>query len=95
MNGCLALRADLKDYIVDVWGATIFGHNAYEAIVDIPKPVNLWEVANGISDIFKVRVDTRRYYFTSADVDTAIANGGVIELTKAQVLSRIQDKLSE
>ena len=90
-----SIRPKLKDYLVRDWGASIVSHTTFTATVDIPKPVDLREVKAGISDIFKERVSICRYYFSSSDVDFAVANGGLVELTKAQVLSRIIDRFKE
>ncbi len=37
----------------------------------------------------------RQFYISEADVDTVLALGGEITLTKAQLLSKFQNKLSE
>ena len=89
------IKPKIQDYLVNEWGCTIVNYDGFQAVVDIPKPVDLLEVKAGLMDIFKERVDLRRYYFSSADVDLASANGGLIELTKAQVLNRIKNKMDE
>ncbi len=89
------LRADLKDFIVDEYGASIVSHSTTEAVLDVPKPINLADAKYDLYDRFGDIFRKRRYYFTEADVDTAIANGGIIELTKSQVLARIKNRLDE
>jgi len=89
------LRADLKDHLVTVWGASIFSYDANEAVVDIPKPVSLLAVQADIYDIFSERVDTRFYYFSEPDVDLALSQGGYIEMTRQQALNRIKSKLDD
>lgn len=89
------LRAELKDDLVQTWGISIVSYDNYTVVFDIPKPVNLQMLKAHVYDIFSERVDTRLYYFSSDDVDLALANGGFIELTKQQVLNRIKNKLDE
>jgi len=89
------LRAELKTYIQDTYGAIVVSYEAYEVVVDIPKPVVLAEVKADIHDKFDEVVDHRIFYFDGAAVDYAIAQGGLVELTKAQVLAMIRNKLDE
>lgn len=90
-----SLRSGMKDYITTHWGANIVSYDNNEVIVDIPKPVDLAELKADAYDKFTERIDTRFYYFSSADVDLALANDGYMELTKQQVLNRIICKLDE
>ncbi len=88
-----SLSFGLGNYLRNTWKATLISYSDTEAVIDILKPVDLQKVKAGMSDLFKSRVSTRRYYFSSADVDTAVASGGLVELTRTQVLSRIKDGL--
>ncbi len=89
------IKSELKNMIVNDYSAAIVSYDDFEAIVDIPKPVDLQAVKNDVHDLFNERIDTRFYYFTEVDVALAEANGGVIQLTKKQVLNRIKSKLDE
>ncbi len=89
------LKARLKTDLVRNWGVSIVSYENYEVVFDIPKPVDLQALKAHVYDVFSERVDTRFYYFSSEDVDLALAQGGYIELTKAQVLNRIKNKLDE
>lgn len=89
------IKFGLKQYMILNWGVSLVSHNNFQVIFDIAKPVNLQKVKEEINDKFDEMVDSRVYYFTNADVDLALANGGIIELTKQQVLSRIKSKLDE
>lgn len=97
------IRTAMKTYIVDTYGAVLFSHDGHEAVVDIPKPLEQHGVAvtipamkADIHDKFSEYVAHRRFRFTSADVDYALAQpGGIIERTKSQVLAMIKDMLDE
>jgi len=89
------LRADLKDHIITNYGASVFSYDGNEAVVDIPKPVDLQALRADIYDIFSERVDTRMYYFSEEDVDLALSLGGHIEMTRQQALNRIKSKLDD
>ena len=87
-----AMRQEIKGYLTDKWNIEIFSSNNDEVVFDIPKPVDLQELKDDLLDKFEEAVDVRKYHFTVEDVDTALANGGVIEMTKAQVLNRIVNR---
>ena len=103
------VRAELKTYIRDAYGASIFSYDDYEAVVDVPKPltmfpgmpliersVTLQELKDDIHDKFTEVIDHRFYYFESTDVDYALTQpGGIVERTKAQVLAMIKSKLDD
>lgn len=89
------LRADMKDAFVLIWGLSIVNYDNYQITFDVAKPINLQELKDDFHDVYAERFKTKHYYFTDADVDLALAQGGVIELTKAQVLNRIKSRLNE
>ena len=37
----------------------------------------------------------RKYYFEESDVDIAIAQGGIVTLTKQQLLAKVKNKMDE
>ncbi len=90
-----SLKPIMKEYIQNLWFATIIFYDAYTVIFDVAKPVDLQNMKEDVLDIFANVVNTRFHYFSDADVDTALANGGYMEMTKAQVLNRIKSKLDE
>jgi hypothetical protein len=43
----------------------------------------------------ETKVKNKRYYFAAADVDAAIAAGGRVSYTRAQVIPKLQDRIAE
>lgn len=89
------IRSEMKDHIIREWDASVVSYDDNQAIVDIPKPVDLLALKADIYDIFSERIDTRFHYFSEADVDLALAQAGYIEMTKQQAFNRIKSKLDE
>ena len=89
----MVLRSDLKVYITSQVGVSIVDWSLTHVTVDIAKPADLQAMKADLFDVFAEQFAVRRYYFSDADIDLAVANG-FIELTKAQVLSRIVDGLA-
>ena len=88
-------------------GTTVVNFTSSSMTVKIPKN-GVYQTANELSaldylkllksdfsDVFKVRLKAKRYYVASADVDQIISAGGFMQITKAQALTKIIDKLSE
>ena len=90
-----SVRKGVRDYLVGTYQASIHEYGDDYAIVDIPKPADLLEIRDGLLDLFQERYAMRRYYFGSADVDLALSQGGIIELTRTQALNKINDRLAE
>ena len=90
------IKLEMRDLLVNDWGATIVSFNSTTAtaVVDIPNPPNDdWQaLRNDLLDKFEEVVDRRRYVFSPAEVDIAIANGGRMTITTAQALARIVDR---
>ena len=61
--------------------------------------INRSDIFTKFKEDVKLRLENnycrRKYYFTSAQVDTVIAAGGVITLTKTQLLNALKNKLDE
>jgi len=97
------IRADLKNYIVESYGAQVHRYDLYEAVIDIPKPLTingdpttLQGLRDDVHDKFSEMVDSRFYYFSESDVDYALSQpGGIVERTKAQVVAMINSKLDD
>ncbi len=90
------IRSDLKTFIKDNFSGSIVNFSFEHATIDIPKPVDLADLKAQVLDLFEVRVDTRIYHFSNTDVDWALAQpDGIAEMTKAEVLSRIINKLDD
>ena len=90
-----SVKIAVRDYLQNTWNASIRDYGDDYAVVDIPKPVDLLQVRAGLHDVFHARFAMRRYYFSSDDVDYALSQGGVIELTRDQALSHVKDRLAE
>jgi hypothetical protein len=54
----------------------------------------LAEVRAELKDMFSAYITLRRYYFSSADMDYAVSQGGIVELTAAQTKNRMIDNLA-
>jgi len=108
--GKAELKSKMQDHINNspYWeGSEVVAFTTISMTVNIPKN-GPYQTAHGLdnidylkllksdfSDIFKARLNIRRYHFSEADVDQVIAGGGAITLTKAQALSKIIDRLEE
>lgn len=88
-----AMKANMQDWAQNRWNATVVAFTSDSMTVDIPKPVDLAAMKLDFADYFDTTLGPRRYHFSAADVNTALANGGKITLTKAQALARVIDKL--
>jgi hypothetical protein len=104
------MKTEMVDLIEngEYWeGCSVFKVKIDYITIDIPKN-GVYQTASGLSDfdylkllksdfsdVFRARLDVSRYHFSDADVDTVIADGGTIELTKLQALNRVLDKLED
>lgn len=96
------VKQAMRDYIVSNYNATLiaFDQSQVSATFDIPNPVGqtwpefLQQARASILDAFEQQVSTNRYRFSDADVALAVAAGGSMELTTAQALARIIDRLA-
>jgi len=93
LGGGFKLKA--KEYLEDVWGATFVSWTPPNgpAVFEVSDNINLQEMKDDVLDKMEEKLGPR-YHFSSADVDTAIAAGGLIQLTKAQALNRIVDRIT-
>jgi hypothetical protein len=92
------IKHGIKTYLVERWDSAVVSYEDYEAVVDIPKVggvLDLAEVKADIMDKFQERFLKRMHYFTESDVDWAIAQGGYVEITKQQALTKIRSKLDD
>ena len=88
------LKQEIRDLLVDDYAATIVSYTpaTATAIVDIPNTDWAALKAN-LKDIFEQHyID--RYVFSESDVDLALANGGIVTITKTAALARIMDRLA-
>jgi len=85
-------REQIENYL-NQYGGFVTSASTNEVIFTLPKTTDIEQfkknVTEKIIDVYK----KRRFYFDPDDVDTAIAAGGFIELTKTQLLNKIKDKL--
>ena len=86
-------KADTKAYLEDIWGATFTSWTAPNgpATFEVEDATDLNDLKADILDKFDNKLGPR-YIFSSADVDTAVTNGGTITVTKAQAEARIIDR---
>jgi len=109
--GKAELKDKMQDHVnggSQYWeGCQAVGFTSNSMTVNIPKD-GPYQTAHGLdnidflkllksdfSDIFRTRLNVRRYHFSEADVDQVIADGGAITLTRAQALNRIIDRLEQ
>lgn len=88
-----AFRQDARDYLVETYGAVLVSYTPAQgqAVFDIPNTD--WAALRAdMLDLFEEQLDSRRYYFEPADVDTVAANGGLITLTKSVAVAKLVDK---
>ncbi len=85
------LRLQMKTHLEDQWGAAIVSYNSTQAVFNVPADTDLAALKADILDEFEEQVGPR-WLFSSADVDTALAAGGFVEVTKAQAQARIVDR---
>ena len=104
------LKAGMQDHVTttEYWeGTSVVSFTSSSMTVKIPKN-GVYQTAEGLSnldylkllksdfsDVFKTFLKIRRYHFSGAGVDTVIAQGGSITITKAQALNNIIDRLDE
>jgi len=69
---------------------------AYDSVTyKLAKPADLPALKAKFADAFDTRFHARLLYATEAEVDTIIALGGEVEVTKAQFLTRLKNKLDD
>jgi len=78
-------------------GGTVISHDTENGIIvyDIGRADVLNRFKQEVKERISWTVYRRRYYFLEADVDTAIAAGGIITLTQAQLMNKLNDKLDD
>ena len=88
------IKQEVRNLLVNDYSATIVSYNPVTAVAVADIPNTDWAaLAANIKDIFEQHyID--RYVFSEADVDTALASGGTVTITKAQALDRIIDRLA-
>lgn len=91
--GRAQLRAAMGDWIEAEYNGTVVATGSERLIFDVPKPVDLFQLALDFADIFDWILSFRRYHFAASDVATWLTAGGHATLTKAQALAAIVDKL--
>ena len=95
------LYATEPDRVRDELASLIRGAGA--TVIPAQQGFAVYEVTrNGVREAFRAEVTGRlgtwrrhRYAFTAADVDIAIAQGGAIDVSPAQIASRIVDRQAE
>jgi len=87
-----ALKQELRNLLLESWGVNLISHNQSSVTFDVQGDIDLQLMKEQLHDMFYETVAYRIYMFREADVDFAIANGGYVEIQKAQALSRIIDR---
>jgi len=82
-----------SDRIVENAGVVVSDNGVDQIRFTIDRSDVLAAFQTSIKDKVEDTFTRRKYYFSEADVDTALSMGGVIELTAGQVTSRILSKL--
>ena len=100
------IKASMQDWVASI-GGSVKNFSEDSMTFDVPKCpgtdlvavegdcLTLADLKLMFDDVFDDVLDIRRYYFLPADVDWAVAQGGRIEFTQAQALSKLQDKLAD
>lgn len=92
------IKAGLGNYIQNTYNVVIVSHDDYEAVVDIPKVDGVFDLQAlkmDMLDKFQEKRAKRLYYFPEVDVDWAVAQGGYVTLSRAQVLSKVRSKVQD
>jgi len=76
-------------------GATSVTFATDSVTFKLEKPADLVALKSKFADVFDTIFHPRKFYATEAEVDTIIGLGGEVELTKAQVISRIKNRLED
>lgn len=92
------MRSKIRDVLVEDYGATVRSADLEngEAVFDIPNPVEgSWaDLRNRFVYDFQQRAAKRRYKLSSAAVDQVVAAGGWVEVTRAQFIANLEDRLA-
>lgn len=94
------MKQEMRDFIEDappdsIWyGSTIDLFGISSMTVTVPKP----HIKSNLKADFKDKFETklgRRYYFKESGVDWALAQGGEVQVTQAQAINNLVDRLTE
>lgn len=87
------LKLSLKEYLENEWEATVISWSptVRTMVFDVPAGTDLAALEADLLDKYEEHMGPR-WLFSEADVDTALAAGGFIELNKAQAEARIIDR---
>ena len=95
------IKTEMQDWVESIDGV-VHAFTQSSMTFDVPKPLMLYgdpatlaDLRAAFDDVFDDVLDIRRYYFLPVDVDWAVDQGGFIEVTQAQALAKLQDKLAE
>ncbi len=92
------MRADLYEWLQENYNAQNVPHLAnppYSYTLDFPDPnLDSQKLREEFEDIAQQTLAPHRYHFSDTDVNTAIANGGVMAVTAAVAANRIIDRLA-
>lgn len=85
------LKTKMQTFLVNDWDASIVSFTAAESVFDVPGATDLPELKKAVKDAFEDELGPK-FLFSEADVDTALGQGGTVELTKAQAQARVIDR---
>ncbi len=82
----------MQTYLKAEWAATDVSYDARTGVFDMPEKTDMVVLDADLIDKFLMKLGSR-YLLPEADVDTALLDSdGVLELTKAQFLSKVIDR---
>jgi len=95
-NGRNELKAEAQAFVEILWNATVVTITPAQMIVNFTQPApTIQEIGDAFTNVFYTEFDTVTRYFSDADVDAAIAAGGLLVRTMAQANAMILNKLDE
>lgn len=84
-------RQQVETFVTNHGGA-VKSVSQNEVVADFPNTTDWTQLEFDIKQALNRFVVVNRYYFSSDDVDQAIAAGGYVTLTPAQLLNKVLDK---
>ena len=84
-------RAQVETFIVNR-GGVVNSIALNEVVFDMPTGTDWAALKEDILNALDRTVIRREYYFASSDVDTALAAGGIVNLTAPQLLAKVKTK---
>jgi len=87
------MKTKMMEFLQTEAGATSITFTTSSVTYNIAKPADLPKLKSVFADKWNTVFSPRKLCFSESDVDAVIAMGGEIELTKAQFLNKLRNKL--